>query len=79
MPKKCDFGDLGVWGSLGRLLGDSGRLWGGFGETLEGFGKALGRLSEAVGRLWEANKPARRPPDRLYIQTPDQPLHAAPY
>ena len=38
----------------------------------------MGRLWEALGKLWEAlgalGKATDGPPDRLYIQTPDQPL-----
>ena len=42
----------------------------------ENFGKALGgfgRLWEGFGSSWEGDRPSARPPDRLYVQTPDQP------
>ena len=40
-----------------------------FGKALGGFGKALG----GFGSSWEGDRPPARPPDRLYILTPDQP------
>ena len=36
----------------------------------EDFWEAFGTLWEGFGSTWEGD----RPPDRLYIQTPDQPL-----
>ena len=66
-------GELGgcfgmLWEALGRLWEALGRHWGGFAE-------AWGRLGGGLGGLGKTSGPARRPPARLYIQTPDHPPH----
>ena len=63
-------------------FGEPKVIWGGFGEALGRVWEALGRVWAALGRVWGRKKMARptdRPPDRLYIQTPDQPSSEATY